>query len=192
MKQLILCLLVCFLTADCLAQEVYVSVSKKTSKVVFEHVENLGNHLLYAYAETSVNNTVSIYTQFFYEYSFNWVNTHIEYRSLFAECNNLLHTAIVGFSFPILNKNRCEISLSPLYRYDYEHQWQATMTYRFVRNRFVLEGYIDVYGTSIVHLFSENKFKVYFNDLFIGINIEYLLNNRVFNINPFLMFGYSF
>lgn len=186
-KVFFILLLFCATTVS--AQEIQIQNTKKQNKIVVENSNATNNQMLYVYNEISVSNTISTYTQVIYENSFGRIALHGEYRSFIQAMNDWQNTYICGLSFNVIAHDNFYLNLAPLYRYEKNSMWQATATYGFSYRILSFDGYFDYYGDKIACAFSENKLKLHFNKLFIGINVEYSSFNTQDKVTPYIMFG---
>lgn len=171
------------------AQEIQLQASKLNQKLAVEHIDNINKHTLFVYGEWAIGESPTTYIQTFYEYKINHFSVHAEFRSVFTQKSKWSNTYICGLSLPTLGNDAGYINISPLYRYDNAHMWQATATYGYYYKMFSFDGYFDLYGDKRVFGFSENKIKIHLADCFLGVNIEYCLAPRYYHVIPYLMIG---
>lgn len=192
MKKIILVLLA-LLPTLVFAQEIQFQASKNTSKIAIENLEVIDRYTIYAYGESSISDITSTYMQVFFQYRMiEHLGLHVEYRAFLPQGEKISNTFFCGLSIPIVERDWIYFSVTPLYRYDCKHQWQASFTYGANYKNLTFDGYFDLYGDRDMFAFSENKIKIHFNELFFGANIEFMMLNKWSKATPYIMIGLKF
>lgn len=193
MKKILLTLIIVSYALCAYSQELQIQSSAKAQKLAFEYLTTIQRHSFYGYAEVLINDSASSYVQTFYEYNLiGLLSAHAEYRGLSMLDSTTTNTFIAGVSFNVLSRDNIYLSIAPLYRYEEQHQWQASFIYSASLKRLSFDGYFDLYGDRGIYAFSENKLKFYFDRYFVGINLEYMIMNKTSSLNPYLLFGVKF